>query len=268
MRIQNNLSAIFAQNKLASNNVNLSKSIEKLSSGFRLNRQAGLDTAAIDKIRGDMAKLNAPIRFKQDTVSLMQTAEGALSHTTDLLNRMRQLASQSSNHTNSDSDRVELQQEFDNVAKEVTRIGESTSFNGYTLLDGSKEVQTESAVYGPENRYVKFNDMRAEALGVADLSLSSVDSSRDAISKIEEALNLVNEQRSAIGNEQNRLISESISAASNTENLNSAESRIRDADMAQEMASFTKHLMLSQAGSAILSQANSLPNGALSLLRG
>ena len=355
MRINNNISAMNTYSRLTSAQGAQSKSLEKLSSGLRINR-AGDDAAGLaisEKMRGQIKGLNQSVRNAQDGISLIQTAEGALNETHSILNRMRELAVQSSNDTNTDADRVEIQKEMDQLSTEITRIGDDTQFNTKELLDGSlSEIKFHIGANESQSLELTVNDMRATALNVdgtrqdatsnglaistrskaltsiamtgtetkysagvltmktgstvADLKTAleregfEVDASSatltggvtagavtfaattstdtfgldvstqttadKAITTIDNAITAVSAERSKLGAVQNRLDHTINNLTATSENLSAAESRIRDVDMAKEMMEFTKNNILNQASTAMLAQANQMPQGVLQLL--
>lgn len=270
MRINHNLMALNANRVLAFNNVNTQKSMEKLSSGLRINR-AGDDAAGLaisEKMRGQIRGLNMASKNAQDGISLIQTAEGALNETHAILQRMRELAVQSSSDTNTDADRAELQKEVDALIEEIDRIAQDTEFNTMALLDGSftNKVFHIGANEG-QNITVDIGDMSATGIGVNGLDISDQASADAAISTIDSALEAVSSQRADLGAIQNRLEHTINNLGTSAENLTAAESRIRDVDMAQEMVEFTKNNILAQAANAMLAQANQQPQQVLQLLR-
>ena len=403
MRINNNLMAINTHRQLGITNTASSKSMEKLSSGFRINR-AGDDAAGLaisEKMRGQIRGLTQASRNAQDTISLIQTAEGALTESHAILQRMRELAVQAANDTNTDSDRKELQNEVKQLISELDRIGNTTEFNTKKLLDGSAKgvkeavdgsmrinnnsaltlnvsdtalakikkstlvdgaymiikvdhktgtngtaifAATNYKVIGPDGEktteitfttngdgikfsssmvdatggvtinlatgltlhknmkvgesitfvfsaaeeasdalddsimaqiganagqtaFISIGDMRAAALGVDEIDISSKFGAQVAIETVNNALEKVSTQRSALGAMQNRLEHTIKNLDTSAENLQASESRIRDVDMAKEMMEFTKQNILQQAAQAMLAQANQAPQGVLQLLR-
>lgn len=401
MRINNNLMAINTHRQLGITNTASSKSMEKLSSGFRINR-AGDDAAGLaisEKMRGQIRGLTQASRNAQDTISLIQTAEGALTESHAILQRMRELAVQAANDTNTDSDRKELQNEVKQLISELDRIGNTTEFNTKKLLDGSAKgvkeavdgsmrinnnsaltldvsatalatikdsalvdgaymiikvdhktgtggtaefAATNYKVIGPDGKeathitvasdsiiltsailgtgntatisfnasatlsenmkvgesitfvfsaaeeasdalddsimaqiganagqtaFISMGDMRAAALGVDEIDISSKFGAQVAIETVNNALEKVSTQRSALGAMQNRLEHTIKNLDTSAENLQASESRIRDVDMAKEMMEFTKQNILQQAAQAMLAQANQAPQGVLQLLR-
>lgn len=375
MIINHNLPALNAYRQMGSNQTGATKSMEKLSSGLRINR-AGDDAAGLaisEKMRGQVRGLNQAQRNSQDAISLIQTAEGALNETHSILQRMRELATQAANDTNTDQDRNELQKELNQLTSEINRIGNNTEFNQKKLLNGEQRLDSgfvskagssqddgglkmQVGANSSQNFTVDIFDMRAEALGIAgktegdtakvgsaeyaksggpgikNAKLSSGDSKfygtdgkltsgksfttengtvisselvakssgavfasgdnnvltdkgnnsgqdvyaldiRDhdkataAISVIDSAINQVSAERSKLGAFQNRLEHTISNLGNSSENLQAAESRVRDVDMANEMMAFTKNNILSQASQAMLAQANQRPQSVLQLLQ-
>ncbi|MBU8881186.1 flagellin [Bacillus sp. FJAT-29790] len=351
MIINHNLQAMNSYRQMGANQTNSAKSMEKLSSGLRINR-AGDDAAGLaisEKMRGQVRGLNQAQRNSQDAISLIQTAEGALNETHSILQRMRELATQASNDTNTDQDRQELQKELNQLTSEINRIGNNTEFNTKKLLNGDQKLDgtaytAQAGVSGGgglkmqigantlQNFTVDIFDMRASALGVAGdangkadlattfstgisaigasgtttngttiskelssgsrsatfaagnqniltdgadgkeratfaLDITSHGKATAAISVIDSAINQVSAERSKLGAFQNRLEHTISNLGNSAENLQAAESRIRDVDMANEMMAFTKNNILSQASQAMLAQANQRPQSVLQLLQ-
>lgn len=377
MIINHNLQAMNSYRQMGTNQANSAKSMEKLSSGLRINR-AGDDAAGLaisEKMRGQVRGLNQAQRNSQDAISLIQTAEGALNETHSILQRMRELATQASNDTNTDQDRAELQKELNQLTSEINRIGNNTEFNQKKLLNGSQRLASgfvstagstasgnglkmQVGANSAQNFTIDIFDMRAEALGVAGsggasakigsgtyaaasgggigagnvnasggksesyfkadgasgtgnqfitengtvvgaelvakssgatfatddnnkltdkgntggtdvyaLNISHHEAATAAISVIDSAINQVSAERSKLGAFQNRLEHTISNLGNSAENLQAAESRIRDVDMANEMMEFTKNNILSQASQAMLAQANQRPQSVLQLLQ-
>jgi len=271
MRINHNIAAINTHRQLNFNNTNVGKNLEKLSSGYRINR-AGDDAAGLaisEKMRGQIRGLNMAQKNAQDGISLIQTAEGALHETHSILQRMRELAVQSANDTNMDEvDRAAMQEETDALIAEIDSIAGRTEFNTQNLLGGKfeKKVFHIGANKG-QNIEVSIKAMNAKGIGVEKLSIAKQDDADKAIETIDKALNQVSTQRAALGAIQNRLEHTINILGASSENLTAAESRIRDVDMAAEMMEFTKNNILTQAAQAMLAQANQQPQGVLQLLR-
>jgi flagellin len=278
MRINNNLMAMNTHRQLGINNNAGAKSIEKLSSGYRINR-AGDDAAGLsisEKMRGQIKGLDKASRNAQDGISLIQTAEGALNETHAILQRMRELSVQAANDTNAAEDREAIGAEVTQLEAEITRIASTTEFNTKTLLDGSLSTATVKLQVGANSgQLVSFaiSDMTATGLSVDGIGASIGAAAASAgdltahIDTINDALTNVSKQRSDLGAMQNRLEHTIKNLDTSSENLQASESRIRDVDMAKEMMEFTKNNILQQAAQAMLAQANQQPQGVLQLLR-
>ena len=269
MRIQHNISALNTHRNLTFNNTQASKNLEKLSSGYKINR-AGDDAAGLaisEKMRGQIRGLEMASKNAQDSISLIQTAEGALNETHSILQRMRELAVQSSNDTNVGADRKALQEEIKALQDEITRIAEDTEFNTQNLLDGSFSAKKlHIGANSGQNISLKISTMTAGALSVNQVDISTQSGADKAITTINNALSKVSTQRSSLGAIQNRLEHTINNLGATSENLTAAESRIRDTDMAKEMMGFTKNNILMQAAQSMLAQANQQPQGVLQLL--
>ena len=275
MRINHNISALNTYRQLSINNTAGSKSLEKLSSGYRINR-AGDDAAGLaisEKMRGQIRGLNQAERNSQDAISLIQTAEGALNETHSILQRMRELAVQSASDTNTDDDRKELQKEISQLLEEIDRISTDTEFNTMKLLNGSYETTALTFQVGANSGQIvdiNLNDMSATTglgLSTTTVNLETRTGASTAIEKIDEAIKNVSSERAKLGAMQNRLEHTINNLGTTSENLTASESRIRDVDMAKEMMEFTKNSILQQAATAMLAQANSQPQGVLQLLQ-
>ncbi|RUT33273.1 flagellin [Paenibacillus zeisoli] len=275
MIINHNIAAMNTHRQLAVNTANTNKSIEKLSSGLRINR-AGDDAAGLaisEKMRGQIRGLDMAAKNAQDGISLIQTAEGALNETHSILQRMRELAVQSANDTNTTTDRGALQKEVDELAKEITRISTDTEFNTKKLLNGSASgVTFQIGANKDQNIALSIGSMDATTLAVNGTTSSGIDISTQtaanaAISTINAAIETVSSERAKLGANQNRLEHTINNLNTSSENLSAAESRIRDVDMAKEMMNQTKNNILAQAAQAMLAQANQQPQGVLQLLR-
>ncbi|WP_338588701.1 flagellin Hag [Paenibacillus sp. Y5S-9] len=297
MIINHNIAAMNTHRQLGANTANTNKAIEKLSSGLRINR-AGDDAAGLaisEKMRGQIRGLDMATKNGQDSISLIQTAEGALNETHSILQRMRELAVQSSNDTNTDKDREALQNEVDELAKEITRISNTTEFNTKKLLngfaDGASGVSSAAnlsfhiGANADQNISLTIKAMDAASLSVGaatgsssatgataaavtgGISISSATSANAAITTINNAIETVSTERAKLGAYQNRLEHTINNLGTTSENLSAAESRIRDVDMAKEMMNQTKNNILAQASQAMLAQANQQPQAVLQLLR-
>ncbi|CAM4001912.1 flagellin [Alkalicoccus chagannorensis] len=282
MIINTNVSAMNTHRQMGENQNAMQSSMEKLSSGQRINR-AGDDAAGLaisEKMRAQINGLDQASRNAQDGISMIQTAEGALDETHDILQRMRELSVQAANDTNEDIDRDAIQEELNELSEEIDRIADTTEFNEQSLLngdladDGGDAANFQVGANGNnDNEVISLNidDMSADALGVVtgdgeNVDVSDHDSARDAIESINDAINTVSTQRSELGATQNRL-EHTISNLDNaSENLSAAESRIRDVDMAEEMMEQTRSNVLSQASQSMLAQANQQPQNVLQLL--
>jgi flagellin len=269
MVVQHNMSAMNTNRQLGISTSTLSTSTEKLSSGYKINRAAD-DAAGLsisEKMRSQIRGLNKASSNAQDGVSLVQTAEGALNETHSILQRMNELATQAANDTNTSIDRNAIKAEIDQLTSEVDRIRSTTQFNTMNLLDGSftgKNLQVGSLC--GQSIKISISNMNASSLGITGLSVSSFSSAGTAMSKIQSAIDQVSTQRSALGAIQNRLEHTINNLDTTSENTQSAESRIRDTDMASEMVQYSATSIIQQAGQSMLAQANSQTQGVLSLL--
>jgi flagellin len=268
LRIQNNVEAFNAQRQLVQNSDKLGKAMEKLSSGYRINR-AGDDAAGLaisEKLRGQIGGLAQASRNASDAVSMVQTAEGALNEVHSMLQRVRELAVQYKNGTLSTNDQQAIQSEVDQLKSEIDRIGTDTDFNGTKLLN-SASTTISFQVGAADSQQISVATISIGAqVGSTVFALSSASSQTD-IQQIDDAINNISAARATFGAVQNRLEHTISNIASYQENLTASESRIRDADMASEMVQFTKLQILQQAGTSMLSQANQAPQSVLSLLR-
>lgn len=269
MRINTNVSALSAWRNLATVDHSLSKNIEKLSSGLRINRAAD-DAAGLaisEKLRAQVRGLNQAIRNAQDGISLIQTAEGGLAETHVILQRMRELAVQAASDTLTNDDRAKIQQEVVQLRDEIDRIGNNTRFKTINLLNGSAAtVKIHVGANAGQNFTITINDMRASALGIATVSASTQAAADAAITTIDTAIGTVSTERSKLGALQNGLEHTVANLRVASENMAASESRIRDVDMALEMVAFTRNQILIQAGTAMLAQANVRPQLVLQLL--
>ncbi|MEG6612751.1 flagellin Hag [Pseudoclostridium thermosuccinogenes] len=284
MIINHNLMAMNAHRQLSINSAAQTKSLEKLSSGYRINR-AGDDAAGLaisEKMRGQIRGLNQASRNAQDGISLIQTAEGALNETHEILQRMRELVIQAGNTgTYHDNDLQKIQNEIEALQKELggvadddgkmTGISDRTEFNGKALLNGTVTTGFTFQIGANSGQQVSLaiSSMSAGSLGVSSINVNSFAtySFDDQLDAIDQAIENVSTQRSALGAMQNRLEHTIKNVDNAAENLQAAESRIRDVDMAKEMMEYTKQSILSQAATAMLAQANQLPQNVLQLLR-
>lgn len=276
MIIQHNMSAANTNRQLGITSGNLAKSAEKLSSGYRINR-AGDDAAGLsisEKMRGQIRGLDQGSTNAQDGISLVQTAEGALAETQSILQRMRELTVQAANDTNVTADRQAIAKEVSALTDEITRISEQTEFNTMKLLSGkitSKVLQV--GANGGQVISFSIGKMSAGTLGVSKTvianEISKATSGKEIsklISVVNRALTTVSTERSKLGALQNRLEHTITNADNTAENLQAAESRIRDVDMAGEMVKYSKDNILQQAAQSMLAQANQSTQGVLSIL--
>lgn len=275
MIINNNMSSIFAANRSSINSVNLQKSMEKLSSGEKINRAAdnSANLAISEKMRSQIRGLNQAGQNIQNGISFVQTTEGFMNETTEILQRIRELAVQSANGIYSDEDRSMMQVEISQLVSEVDRIASTAQFNGYNMLTGRFEengLKLQVGANMDQSVEVKIDRLTAEHLGLKGqgntISVLDQDSANMTISTIDEALKKVNKNRSDLGAMQNRM---ELALKGNNiakENMIASESRIRDTDYASEMVEFTKNSILNQASAAMLSQANNQHTMALKLL--
>ncbi|MBE6024126.1 MAG: flagellin [Cellulosilyticum sp.] len=270
MIINHNLSAINTQRQMYKTSGAQSKASEKLSSGLRINR-AGDDAAGLaisEKMRGQVNGLNQASRNAQDGISMIQTAEGALDETHSMLQRLRTLSVQSANGTYVSADRNNIQAEVEQLTSEITEIANKTQFNKMNLLNGdTSTVEFQVGANSGQTISVSMKEMTATALSINDINLSNASDAKSAITAIDDAINAVSEFRANLGAVQNRLEHTISSVDNSAENLQAAESRIRDTDMAKEMMEFTRTNVLSQATQSMLAQANAKPNQVLSLLQ-
>src|SRR6476660_139723 len=269
LRIQNNVEAFNAHRNLSMTEGSLARSMERLSSGYRINRAAD-DAAGLaisERLRGQINGLEQAQRNVQDAVSLVQTAEGSLTEVHSMLQRVRDLAVQYKNGTRSTNDRTAIQSEVNQLASEIERIGQSAEFNGIKLLNAAQTVSFQVGAQDGQVISVALISLGASAggLGVSYFQLSAAGTSD--IAEIDSAIDVVSSQRSTFGAVQNRLGYTLENAAIYQENLTASESRVRDVDMAKEMVNFTKLQILQQAGTSMLAQANQSSQGVLTLLR-
>ena len=277
LTINTNISSLNAQRNLSVTQGQLNKSLQRLSSGLRINTAAD-DAAGLaisENMRGQIRSMNQSVRNANDGVSLIQTAEGSLNETSNILIRMRELASQSATGTVGSTERGYIQDEFTKLTSEIDRIANATEFNGTKLLDGSLSAGT-GMTFQIGARNVAANDrisMTVKSAKATDIGIDSavkVDTQTNAqaaLDKIDAAIKNVSSLRGGLGATQNRLQSTINNLQVAIENTSAAESRIRDVDVASETASMTRANILTQAGTAILAQANQSPQAALQLLR-
>jgi len=281
MRINNNVNALIANNQMNKNTALQSRSMEKLSSGLRIKRAAD-DSAGLaisEKMRNQIKGLNQAGLNVQDGISVVQTAEGALEETGNILKRMSQLAVQSANETNTASEREKIANELTQLSEEIARMSKTTEFNGKQLLDGTtSQLSLQVGSSGSTDNQISISlvntsSIMADAGITSDLiasmkagTIEGSASARTMMSNIDSALASINSARSTIGAQQNRLESTQVNLSNTVENVTAAESRIRDTDVASEMVQLSKLNILAQASQSMLAQANQQPQSILQLL--
>lgn len=276
MRINTNVGALNSWRQLGMTDKSMGSSLEKLSSGFRINRAAD-DAAGLaisEKMKAQINGLNQAIRNAQDGISLIQTAEGGLIEVHDMLQRMRTLATQAANGTYEKNDTDKINDEFQELITEIQEISSRTKFNGKSLIDGTNAttaIVLQVGAGSDDKMEIKIKDMSAVGLGLGKVTSGSFAATATVTAKgiidtLDDAINLVSETRSKLGAYQNRLDHTINNLGVAAENLSDANSRIRDVDMAAEMMNFTRNQILIQAGTAMLAQANARPQSVLQLL--
>ncbi|MDR0320066.1 MAG: flagellin [Treponema sp.] len=283
MVINHNMSALYADRQLGVTQLSLTKNMEKLSSGMRINR-AGDDASGLavsEKMRSQIRGLLQAERNIQNGVSFIQATEGYLQETQDILHRLRELAVQSANGIYSDEDRMQIQVEVSQMVDEVNRIASHAQFNGMNMLTGAfafdspsgRIMQLQVGANMDQNARIYVGDMTTKALGLTDsqgnegsLSIADPAEANLAIGTVDSALKIVSKQRADLGAYQNRFEIAAQGVAIAAENIQAAESRIRDANMASQMVDYTKDSILSQTGTAMLAQANLRNQSVLQLL--
>lgn len=271
LAIKNNLMAENASRHVAQSYDSLAKSVERLSSGLRIvgasDDAAGL--AVRELMRADVAVIKQGARNSQDAISMLQTAEGALQIVDELLIRMKELAEQSATGSYSETQRNIMNNEFSQLANEIDRIANTTSFNGITMLNtsGSKTIHVGTGNTAHDKITVNMVDVTKSGLGIASLSISGQDSAAAALATLTTAITTKDSARAAFGYMMNRLEATSQILNIQAENMLTSESRISDVDVATEMSAMTRNQVLAQAGTSMLAQANSIPQLAMTLLR-
>ena len=282
LKIFNNPSSINAQRLLAANSERLAKSVERISSGVRINKAsddaAGL--AVSESLRSDIRAMRQAMRNANDGISMINVTEGALNEQSSILIRLRELASQSSTGTVGSTERQTIQLEFNSLRNEVDRITESTTFNGQGLIDGalastiadSSQVVLQIGINSNSNSQINLNEemnlsaITSTALSIQSLSLTSIDNALTALASLNTAISSVAQGRGKVGAVQNRLTRTIANLSVTIENLQAAESSIRDADIAEEIAELTRNQILVQSATAMVGQANMIPQSILQLL--
>ena len=272
MVIQHNIAAINSYRNLSTNQNALSKNLEKLSSGYRINR-AGDDAAGLaisETMRSQINGLNQAVNNANDAVGLIQTAEGAMTETHSMLQRMKTLSTQAANGTYTETARKNIKAEIDALNSEITRIASTTEFNGekplnngtnnLTFFIGASADKTNAMTVGQQV-------MTADALKVKDIKVETTTDAFKAMKSVDAAIEVVSSYRATLGAAQNRLEHTVNNLKVTSENITSAESRIRDTDMADEITAYTKNNILLQAAQSMLSQSNAMPQGVLSMLQ-
>lgn len=271
MRIQHNISAINSYRNLGVNQSALSKNLEKLSSGYRVNR-AGDDAAGLaisESMRSQINGLNQAKKNAEDGIGLIQTAEGALTETHSMLQRLKTLATQGANGTLTDTARGNIKSEIDALTAEIDRIANNTTFNGVKPLTTGVNMTFQIGVSKTEVLNVTSVDMTSKGLGIetGKLLVDTTANAQTAMENIDSAIETVSGYRATLGAAQNRMEHTINNLQVTSENVTAAESRIRDTDMADEMTAYTKNNILSQAAQSMLAQANAMPQGILSMLQ-
>ena len=282
LKIFNNPSSINAQRLLAQNSERLAKSVERISSGVRINKAsddaAGL--AVSEALRSDIRAMRQAMRNANDGISMINVTEGALNEQSSILIRLRELASQSSTGTVGSTERQTIQLEFNSLRNEVDRITESTTFNGQGLIDGAlasgiasaSQVVLQIGINSNANSQINLNKemnltaITSTALSIQNLSLTSIDNALTALASLNTAISSVAQGRGKVGAVQNRLTRTIANLSVTIENLQAAESSIRDADIAEEIAELTRNQILVQSATAMVGQANMIPQSILQLL--
>jgi flagellin len=283
IRIFNNITSINAQNLLGQNNNRLSNSVERISSGLRINKAAD-DAAGLaisEGLRSDIRTLRQAVRNSNDGVSLINIAEGALNEQGGMLIRLRELASQAATGTTGSTERATIQLEFNALRNEIDRITHTTRFNDQNLIDGSLASSVSSAnqifiqvgIDNNVNSRINLNEqldltaITVSALSIDSLSVTSASGALDALDAINTAIGSVTATRGQVGSVQNRLVRTISNLNISVENLQAAESQIRDADIAEEVALLTRNQIMVQASTAMVGQANLIPQSVLQLLQ-
>jgi flagellin len=274
--VNTNVAAMNAQRYLTSNTTGLGKTMEKLASGYRINR-AGDDAAGLqvsEKLRAQIRGSQKALDNVQDGINMLNIADGAMQTITDAVQRMRELAVQAANDTYSSAQRSAMQTEYDSLASGITQIAQAAQFNGIHLLDASSPsnifIQITANQGGDADDLdltSALSDMTASTLGIASATLDSHSAAQSAISVLDDAIDTINTARGQLGAFTNRLEYTAQNLATNIENTSASESRVRNVDVASESSNLARNQILQQAASAMLAQANQSPQIALSLLR-
>lgn len=269
MRINTNLNAMTALNQSTKNTALAGNSMEKLSSGLRINK-AGDDAAGLavsEKMRSQIRGMEQADRNVQDGISLVQTAEGALEEAGNIAQRMRELGVQGGNDTLDSADREKIEEELTQLQEEMVKISGETKFNGNELLDGTNAIFNIQAGANTEVRNIGMTNLASIAADISNMDVSDISNAQSFVETMDNALAAINKSRADLGAMQNRLEYTSSNLTTSTENLTAAESRIRDVDIASEMMNLSKLNLLTQASQAMMSQAKSQPENVMQLLR-
>ena len=275
LRIGTNIASMAAQRNLSKNSVEEQKTYNRLASGNRIT-SSGDDAAGLsisENLKSQIRSLKQAERNANDGISFVQVAEGGLSEIGNILTRLRELSIQASSDTIGDRERGFIDKEYQSLKAEVDRIANVTNFNGPPLLNGQSPKDTLEFQVGSRNNAddrIQFSvheyDVRSDALGISSISAGSIDSARDSLDKLDEAISRVSGSRAGLGAMQNKLQSTTNTLSIATDNLSEARSRIADADIATETTALAQKQILQQAGIAVLAQANAAPQAALKLL--
>lgn len=274
MVIQHNIAAINSYRNLSTNQNALSKNLEKLSSGYKINR-AGDDAAGLaisEKMRSQINGLNQAVNNANDAIGLIQTAEGAMTETHSMLQRMKTLTTQAANGTYTSTARTNIKAEIDALKSEIDRIANTTEFNGEKPLAPAKKDANLTFFIGASTMAlnemtVAQQTMTSEFLKIKDIDVETTEKAKTAMGAVDKAIDQVSSYRATLGAAQNRLEHTVNNLKVTSENITSAESRIRDTDMADEITAYTKNNILLQAAQSMLSQSNAMPQGVLSMLQ-
>lgn len=272
MVIQHNIAAINSYRNLSTNQSALSKNLEKLSSGYKINR-AGDDAAGLaisETMRSQINGLNQAVNNANDAIGLIQTAEGAMTETHSMLQRMKTLSTQAANGTYTETARKNIKAEIDALNSEITRIASTTEFNGEKPLNNGTKNLTffiGASAYKTNAMTVGQQVMTADALKINGIKVETTTDAFKAMKSVDAAIEVVSSYRATLGAAQNRLEHTVNNLKVTSENITSAESRIRDTDMADEITAYTKNNILLQAAQSMLSQSNAMPQGVLSMLQ-
>lgn len=274
LRINTNVMALAAQRSLGMNYANQNRSLERLSSGSRINR-AGDDAAGLaisERLKASIRSMKQATRNANDGISLIQTAEGAMNEVGNILIRLRELSIQGASDTIGQTERGFIDKEVQKLKDEVDRIAKSTEFNGRHLLDGSEqELELQVGINNNKDLdrfHLSTTDLMStlDSLGVSNVSTATKENSQENLGALDKAITSLNEHRATLGAFQNRLNSTINNLAVYTENLSAANSRIRDTDMAEETSEMVKNQILTQTNISVLSQANAAPQAVLKLM--